>query len=225
MATVQISCAVHNAFIEFLCSSVVEMFAKLKRFDVHVKAVDGVNQQTILGALLTIITTLVVVILLWSEVTQFMKIDVVSRMVADQNARFQSVRLEVDVEFNAVTCDRINFFQEITRGTLHLHEPGNVEKASTKNGCRVQGAIVTDKYGGNFRFGVAPKLSNNRGGEQQVLPTNMSHYIHHIAFIPSEGIASADKIPAKNQQLEQTQTIVPEGSGIYQYAIQVRTCF
>lgn len=199
------------------------MFAKLKKFDVHVKAVDGVNQQTILGALLTIVTTLIVLVLLWSEVSQFMKIDVVSRMVADQNARFQSVRLEVDVEFNAVTCDRINFFQEITRGTVHLHEAGNVEKLPTSAGCRVQGSIITDKYGGNFRFGIAPKLSNVRGGEAQVLPTNMSHYVHHIAFIPSEGIASADKIPAKNQQLEQTQTVVPEGAGIYQYAIQVRS--
>ena len=196
------------------------MFAKLKKFDVHVKAVDGVNQQTILGALLTIVTSFIVLMLLWSEVSQFMKIDVVSRMVADQNARFQSVRLEVDVEFNYVACDRINFFQEITRGTLHLHEAGNVEKLPSGNGCRVQGSIVTDKYGGNFRFGIAPKLSNSRG-DPQVLPTNMSHYVHHIAFIPSEGIATADKIPAKNNQLEQTQTVVPDGSGIYQYAIQV----
>lgn len=198
------------------------MFAKIKKFDVHIKAVEGVNQQTILGAVLTIITSIIVFTLLWSEITQFMKIDVVNRMVPDTNARFQSVKLEVDVEFKLVTCDRINFFQEITRGTLHLHEPGNVELSNVGPGCRVKGSIVTDKYGGNFRFGIAPKVLKSRDGNSQIVPTNMSHIVHHIAFIPEEGISTPDKIPAVSNRLDEQVTIVPVDSGIYQYAIQVR---
>jgi len=53
------------------------MFASLKRFDIHVKTVEGVNQQTIVGALFTIFSTILIAVLILSEVSYFMKIDVV----------------------------------------------------------------------------------------------------------------------------------------------------
>jgi len=39
-----VTCIVHKLIN---CDSI--MFNRLKRFDVHVKAIDGVNQQTVLG--------------------------------------------------------------------------------------------------------------------------------------------------------------------------------
>jgi len=75
------------------------MFSRLKRFDVHVKAVDGVNQKTLLGALITLISTVIVIVLVLSEVSIFLKIDVISRMVADNSVGIESIKLDFGIKF------------------------------------------------------------------------------------------------------------------------------
>lgn len=87
------------------------MFTKFKRFDVHVKAVDGVNQKTILGACITIISAAVVIILVLSELNLFLKVDVISRMVADNTVGIESVRLDFGNKKNEhyIIC-RMNYF-------------------------------------------------------------------------------------------------------------------
>ena len=75
------------------------MFAKFSRFDVHVKAVDGVNQKTVLGACITLLSVVIVLILVLSEISIFFKVDVISRMVADNTVGIESVRLDFGTEF------------------------------------------------------------------------------------------------------------------------------
>jgi hypothetical protein len=199
------------------------MFPKFKKFDIHVKAVEGVNQQTILGAFITLVSVVVVVVLLISELTLFLKVDVVSRMVADTSAGFESVKLEIDVEFYSVSCEKLYFYQEVTRGTLHVHEPGQMNKsASSGGGCRIIGDIITDKAGGNFRFAVqsGSVVSLNENAVSNY-GSNFTHIINHIAFMPTNGRSAVDKIPGLSNILNKQTTVVPEGSGIYQYSIQV----
>lgn len=73
------------------------MFAKFNRFDVHVKAVDGVNQKTILGAFITLLSVVIVLVLVLSEISIFFKVDVISRMVADNTVGIESVRLDYGI--------------------------------------------------------------------------------------------------------------------------------
>jgi hypothetical protein len=73
------------------------MFAKFNRFDVHVKAVDGVNQKTILGACITLLSVVIVLVLVLSEISIVFKVDVISRMVADNTVGIESVRLDYGV--------------------------------------------------------------------------------------------------------------------------------
>ena len=73
------------------------MFAKFNRFDVHVKAVDGVNQKTILGACITLLSVVIVLVLVLSEISIFFKVDVISRMVADNTVGIESVRLDYGI--------------------------------------------------------------------------------------------------------------------------------
>ncbi len=196
------------------------MLSKLKKFDVHTKVVDGVNQQTVLGAILTVVSVILVVILLVSEISVFMKVDVASRMVADNTAGIESVKLEIDIEFLTVSCDKINFFQEVTRGTLHIHEKGDLEKRlSQNNGCRIVGNILTDKVGGNFRFSVDQPSDSNA---QIFHAHNLSHNINHIAFMPTNGLSAVNKIQGLSNILNDQYTSVPENTGIYQYSIQVQ---
>lgn len=203
------------------------MFSSLKRFDVHVKSVEGVNQQTILGAVITIFSTILICVLIFSEISYFMKIDVVSRMLTDKSANVESVKLEFDLQFYDIACDRINFIQEVTRGTLHIHEPGVVEKYALDDGitlgCHVRGANLIDKVGGNFRFAIEPAFFSQNG---EVLPgrsSNFSHTVRHVAFVPTMGDSAADKLPELVESLRDQESLVPAGSGLYHYAIQVST--
>lgn len=91
------------------------MSSFLKKFDVHLKTVDGVTQQTVLGALMTIISIVTVIVLLTSETNQYFQKDFVSRMIRDTTQGVESVKLLVDIEFKKIKCDDISFIQEITR--------------------------------------------------------------------------------------------------------------
>lgn len=205
------------------------MFAGFKKFDVHIKAVDGVNQQTVLGAALTLISTVLVLVLIMSEISVFNKVDVVSRMLADNTAGVESVKLEFDVNFFNAPCDKISYFQEVTRGTLHVHEPGTVEKFDlddgTTVGCHVRGSSLIDKVGGNFRFAVeqiAVPQSNTPPNESPPnVPANFSHIINRIAFVSTKGESALEKIPEVSHSLQDQVTIVPDNAAVYHYEVEV----
>ena len=71
----------------------------------------------------------------------------------------------------------MSFSQEVTRGTLHSHEPEHISKEAIEGrSCWVHGSIVTDKVGGSFRFmiddanektiGTTPQVPGFPGGEK-----------------------------------------------------------
>lgn len=194
------------------------MFSKgLKRFDVYVKTKDYVLQSTYLGATMTLLGAVVVIVLLFSEFTAYMQKDVVSRMVADSTVGVEFVKLDFDVEFLKIGCDKLTFAQEVTRGTLHTHEPENVQKETLHRedgsaGCWIKGSIVTDKLDGNFRFVVTPDEAlaqamasrglaggpslvlgniNLIGAQEQkkpkLTPPDLAHKINYIKFQPADG--------------------------------------
>jgi hypothetical protein len=78
--------------------------SRLKKFDVHVKTVEGVNQQTQIGALFTILTCIISFILFYSELKYYLSRENVHHMVIDQGNGQETVRLDFDFEFHAIPC-------------------------------------------------------------------------------------------------------------------------
>jgi hypothetical protein len=195
------------------------MFNTLKRFDIHTKAIEGVHQQTIIGAILTLVTTLLVFILLFSEISVFFTTEVVSRMVVDTAFGVEAVKLEFDISFPTISCDGITFTQELTRGNIHTFETiSELEKNEVENpdpksfpGCRLKGSFLTDKIAGNFRFAISP----------QRVPLNLSHSLHKIAFQPNNAKNAKDKLPEIMDSVNETFVDIPLETGIYQYSITV----
>ena len=202
------------------------MSSKLKKFDVHSKAVDGVNEQTAIGALVTFIMYGFIGFLLYSEVSVRSDSDIVSRMVLDASGsarRIQTTKIEFDVDFHKIACDRIQFTQEVTRGEHH----GDPTKTDAINlvpmvsenieSCHVFGTLVTDKVGGNFRFEIAeleseakaiaaakdtsPEAMEARrilfpGGPESpiMVPPDISHKINHILFLENHSNGIIDQV-------------------------------
>eukprot|EP01038_Epipyxis_sp_PR26KG_P012225 gene12225-16375_t len=215
---------------------------RLQKYDMYVKTVDGVNQKTILGAVITFISTVIVITLLVSEIRLFLKTEFVSRMATDNTSGLEAVELEFDVVLYHIPCKRINFLQEVTRGMIHSHEIHNVLKVPMLNedtpsdilqpdenigGCNIRGEIITDKVGGNFRFSIekeSPK-ENNRPipvlRDEEPSFSNFSHVIDHIGFIPTNGRFAYSKFSEKPHTLNEQITIIPTDTAIYQYSIQV----
>lgn len=209
------------------------------KFDAHLKAVDGVNQKTMVGGCLTLISTLLVLVLIFSEVSLYLQVDVVSRMIADTTASMESVKLVYDIEFYKVPCQQLSFVQEVTRGAVHFPasteliemEKIPISTSESPDGCQLKGHIITDKVGGNFRFGISkpehlqkPADLNNpipAMSEEFELYGNVSHRINHIIFEPTNGKSAVDQLPGIAHPLSEQSVIATDDLAIYQYVIQV----
>lgn len=209
------------------------------RLDSHLKAVDGVNQQTIMGGCLTMVTVLLVIVLIFSEISLFLKIDTVSRMVKDTSDSVNSVKIAYDLEFTDVACSRISFMQEVTRGTVHMPLQDEQPQGAIYNrwavgrGCRLEGAIVTDKVGGNFRFNVLRAATDAEGkpvqAPAQVQAEGMDlfevlgkydHKINFMKFLPTKWTVTAET-DATTTLRHDAPVVVGADVAIYQYNLQV----
>ena len=161
--------------------------SKLKKFDVHTKTEDGVTVQTVMGAVITVFSSIVIAYLVFSTISTYMKRDSIGHMVVDTSVGLEDLRIVFDINFPSVICDKLTVKQEVTRGTLHHPQtPDNIVKIpSVEGGCDVSGSMVTDKAGGNFVFQVEPTLDEahiQEGG--QLTPPDISHNIRALQFLP-----------------------------------------
>ena len=207
-------------------ASLFRMSFKLKRFDVHSKAVDGVTEQTTLGALVTFIMYGLIIYLLYSEMNIRSDSETISRMVLDTSGsarRILDTKIEYDVEFYKVSCDRITFTQEVTRGERHNDPLSNdvITKVPTLSdkleSCHVFGSLVTDKVGGNFRFEISALESEINASKQKEMTgldegqrmlsqetidmlsfttPDISHKINHILFLETKAEEAVYQVPS-----------------------------
>mmetsp|Transcript_13119 Transcript_13119/g.19764 ORF Transcript_13119/g.19764 Transcript_13119/m.19764 type:complete len:320 (+) Transcript_13119:115-1074(+) len=211
------------------------IITRLKKFDVHVKTVDGVNQQTTVGALITVLCVILTASLLISETMLFMSRENVHHMVVDQGNTHDTVRLDVDVEFHSLSCEDVSFSQEVVRGTVHHTGEPNITFTPLSQGCRVAGYIVTDRIGGNFRFHVRSDEPVNHDFRPPLTPRqpresdpDMSHTINRMSFLPvkEERVDSLQydhpvfKLATKSP-LSNTHTKLQKGIGMYHYGLHI----
>ena len=223
--------------------------SKLKRFDVWQKPkVDEVFERTIFGAVVSVISICVVVMLVITEFSSYMKTDVASKMALDTLIGVSNTRIDFDLVFDGAECNRIEFTQEITRGQHHgpASDPGEINKMPDGNGCHIFGSIITDKIGGNFKFGILPTEEERKRAEEELSqrprdpfmppipvrslmpPPDISHVINHVFFhdlSDTKGMKSQPEplINIERHPLNGQRVVYHEGPkmGIHHYGIQV----
>lgn len=192
--------------------------SKLKKFDIHTKTIDGVHdQQTVTGAVITVISAVIVFLLVMTQFNEYQQVDIVSRMVADSTVGVEDVEIIFDIEFYKTSCDRIHFSQEVTRGTMHSHEPLHMTKEALEGrSCWLHGAIVTDKVGGSFKFMIDPVSDNDN-----VHSNDITHKINTLAFHSADGAPEDLDLPEMAHPLSGQESEVDSNVRLYQYGIQV----
>lgn len=189
---------------------------KFKKLDIHLKVLEGVYQQSLLGALLTLLSVAIVFYLLFSEISTYMQTDVVSRMVTDSSIENENIRIFFDLEFDKIGCSFIEFSQEVTRGSTHTHEPEKISKNSTFQGCQVTGVTVTDKVGGNIKFGVSASLK----ASGQLI--DLSHKVKYVVFLPDDKeLFMGNEKYAVSYPLNGRSSDTLPGMGLHYYSIQI----
>jgi hypothetical protein len=169
-----------------------------------------------LGAILTVVTVIIVLWLIFSELSTFFKIETVSRMVIDKGSSFEAVKLAFDIIFPFIVCSRLSYSQEVTKGTLHVHEKGDIAKLPIKadkgvEGCSVTGSFLIDKVGGNFKFSISESETSY----------NLSHIVNYVDFMPPSGDildANAFGIP---KHFNRSYVGIVGDISVYQYVMQI----
>lgn len=173
--------------------------SRLKRFDVHVKTIDGVTQQTVAGALVTLVSVVLVLLLTASELRLLAKKDVESYVLPDSTVGMDEIRISFDIQFPAIACERVRFVHEVLRGGLtHASVDEEVKKTPLRLadntmsvGCRLHGSKITEKVAGTFHFRIDSAGIEGADGEdsrQEVI----SHQINKLMFISDDSIDSLD---------------------------------
>lgn len=75
-----------------------------KRFDYYSKTLDTITVRTKLGGAFTVVAALVVGLLLVWDVHEFLRVDLVHRMVVDSAAQRDVVAIKFDIEFPSIPC-------------------------------------------------------------------------------------------------------------------------
>lgn len=205
--------------------------SRLKKFDVHVKVVEGVSQQTSIGAVITIICLVLTCLLSYSELNLLFRSDRSSHVILDQISTMEAVKLNFDVEFHKIACSDLSFSQEVVRGTVHqfLDDDHSLRLEDAGEGCRVRGSVKTDKVAGNFRFKVKPQHVDQKSLQVQAphpshYPNlDMSHEVKNIYFESKNdvvtrvlGLLASPPTPLKSQV-----TSLGGETGLYHYGLQI----
>jgi endoplasmic reticulum-Golgi intermediate compartment protein 3 len=207
------------------------MFSNIQKYDMHIKTLDGVTKQTVLGALMTVAAILIVLILFLSEVNTYNSTNIVSRMQADGgDGTDESVRLHFDIDFMHISCDDITFAQEVVRGQVHhfldKHEDAGIKKDSKQynsddkdtststpstTGCWIHGSMVTDKIAGNMSFKVKPQKKDDINDQQlQSKIASKNDRIEQMRLLQSQHIP---KLPKMHHRINHMLFLPPEGMG------------
>ena len=173
--------------------------SKLKRFDFHRKVKSDVHERTLCGAFITVISGLIIMYLLYTNIMDYFSPTEINHMIPDNTIGHEDVTLKFSVMFRYVQCDDITFKQEVTRSTLHTHSPEIFLKTpEDSGGCKVYGELITDKAGGNFMLIVKPHPDDHTGEEHHAFmrqfpgiirpnhakPQDLSHMLETLEFDP-----------------------------------------
>ena len=140
----------------------------------HVKIVDGVSRQTYTGAIVTVLSCILVLFLVHSELRLFFKKDIETYVLPDSTVGVEEILFSFDVQFDHVPCDRVSFVHEVMRGGLtHASvdeeikkEPANIVAGLQARGCRLFGSKITEKVAGMFQFRMVPDGALSKHNEE-----------------------------------------------------------
>ncbi|XP_057298657.1 endoplasmic reticulum-Golgi intermediate compartment protein 1-like [Hydractinia symbiolongicarpus] len=149
----------------------------IRRLDVYRKVPKDLTQPTFTGACVSIVSILVIIFLMTSELSSFMQTEVVSEMFVDIPSAEQKIAVRLNVTFPRLDCDFVGLDIQDDKGRHEVGFHENTHKISLSDGagCRFEGLFYINRVPGNFH------LSTHSADHQPENP-DMSHVLNGLQF-------------------------------------------
>jgi len=169
---------------------------RLRSFDFFPKAIEDVKEKETLGAIVTIIGVLVMIILLFAEVSEYRSSITQDTIVVDVS-RQERMNIELDITFIKLPCkdvqvdivdstgqDDIVISRDIQKidvdGEKEILNPESRNffnsfgfmRGAMLTGCRVKGSAVVNRVEGNLHIAAGHGAQQDHGEHK--------HHTHHI---------------------------------------------
>jgi hypothetical protein len=106
--------------------------AKLKSIDMYRKLPTDLTESTVSGALISIASSLIMLILFISEFNGYLSITETSEMYVDEK-RSDKIRINIDIDYLRLPCDIISLDVEDLKGTHSYLLEGTIQKTRISN--------------------------------------------------------------------------------------------
>ncbi|ETV72729.1 hypothetical protein, variant [Aphanomyces astaci] len=191
------------------------MFNRLRQYDVYTKGVDGIQEKTMGGAIITVISVAIVILLFLSELGLYTTTEVVNRMHVDTVPQDAVMRIEVDITFLHEKCADVAMDASDIKGNKDLLSDSNIAAvpvvSDESEGCRLTGTVDVHKVAGVVSFAHAGSL--NMFSFSDFLEFNSSHVVHRLSFGP--------EIPNMVNPLENVHKTVEKNVALYKYGLSI----
>jgi len=157
-------------------------FTRLKSFDVYRKLPQDLTEATMSGAIVSIASTLIMLILFITEFNEFLKVQTASEMFIDINRGGEKLTVNIDLVLPNMVCDMVSLDAQDVMGSHHVNVGGelykrrvtkegkvideykqrdgetHVDLARAKKafddheGCQIVGSFEVNKVPGNFHI-------------------------------------------------------------------------
>ncbi|DBA00549.1 TPA: hypothetical protein N0F65_006453 [Lagenidium giganteum] len=183
-----------------------------RQFDVYTKGLEGIQERTIGGGVVTLISCICVAFLLLSEVSVWWTVEVVNRMHVDTEPQESPIDVVVDVTFLHEKCQDVAIDVSDAKGNKEILLKEEVEKQPFgESGCRFVGSVQIKKVAGDITF--AHEGSLNIYSFFDFLNFNSSHVVNHLRFGPI--------IPKMETPLIDVHKTVLENVATYKYFVNI----
>lgn len=183
-----------------------------RRFDFNLKGVEGIQERTIGGGVVTLVSFLFVVFLLLSELSVWWTVEVTHRMHVDSTSQDSPITVDVDIVFLHEKCSEVAMDVSDAKGNKDIMIGDNVIKVPYgDDGCQFLGSVMVKKVAGDISF--AHEGSLNIFSFHEFLNFNASHHINRLTFGP--------KIPNMETPLVDVNKLIVNNVATYKYFINI----
>lgn len=114
------------------------MFGKLRSFDVYRKLPSDLTEPTMSGAIVSVASAIIMIILFITEFNEFLKVQTVSEMFIDINRGGEKLKVNIDLVLPRFPCDIVSLDAQDIMGTHHVNVEGDLwKKRIAKDGVAV----------------------------------------------------------------------------------------
>ncbi|KAI9986986.1 hypothetical protein PInf_026092 [Phytophthora infestans] len=182
-----------------------------RRFDLNAKGVEGIQERTIGGGVVTLMSCVAVAFLLLSELSVWWTVSVTHRMHVDTDPQDFPINIEVDVSFSTKPA-KVAMDVSDSKGHKEIMLQKDIqEEPYGENGCRLYGTVQVQKVAGDLSFAHEGSLTVFSFFD--FLNFNSSHVVNHLRFGP--------QIPDMETPLIDVSKILTKNLATYKYFVSV----